>query len=428
MSGEPVLLVVYDQGSLSPTRIVAAARQNRCRPVFVVPDTAHVRDMAPVLGMLAQVVPVSDDRARLLRMMRELAPKGIATFSETMIGIAAWLAAELGLRYHELADLRAITHKDAQRLRLADRGVGTVRFRAVADPAAIDEAVAYVDAPAIVKPVVGAASRNTVLAATRSQARAELARLLKGGGTGLVEDAVILEEFLVGRPTLPPWGDYIAVDCVASGGDVQPLFTTSKFALAEPFRERGGYGSRTVLPSSEIRAVQDLACQALRALGIRLGVADVEIKLTAGGPRIIEVNGRLGAWVDDIAVRSGTADPAGAAIRCALGQDPGLAVPRDDGPIAFHYLVLPPVRATRIRAVRDADALRRIRHVSRVSVLGRPGDEVDWRLGTRTVASVQGVVSDHQELADVVREIEHAEWISYDQASPNADVEPGVMR
>ncbi|GGR24134.1 ATP-grasp domain-containing protein [Streptomyces roseolus] len=415
MSHTPVLLVVYDTGSLAPTRLAEAARQNDCRLVFVTADTDHAQEMIPTLEMVGSVVNTAGrTESDVLRELARLAPAGILTFSEFRIAATVRLAEALGLPYHRPADLAAITHKDQQRLRFAEAGVDTVRFRTVTSPDQADEAVAAVGLPAIVKPVIGASSRNTVAVTTEEECRAALAAMFDRSAGGPTETAVMLEELLVGRPEKDPWGDYIAVDCVARGDDVRPVFVTSKFGLAEPFRERGGYGGFSVVPEHEERRIRELACRAVRALNVH-GVADVEIKLTPAGPRVIEVNGRLGAWVDDLAVRSGTSDPAGVAVRAALGLPYDTPDVKKDGPIAFHYLIVPPKGARRVRAIRDVGALRRLPRVRRVSVLAEPGADVDWRIGARgNVAAVLGTADSHEELAATVAAIENADWIDYD--------------
>lgn len=413
MSRNPVLVVVYDIGSLAPTRLAEVAGRNVCDVVFVAADTEHAREMRPTLEMVGPVVDAAGrTESELISELRELGPAGIVTFSEFQLATTARLAAALDLPYHSPDDLPAITRKDLQRQRFAQAGLDTVRFRTITGSEQVEEAIAHVGLPAIVKPVIGASSRNTVAVATPEQCRAVLAWVLRA------ETEVMLEELLVGRAVQPPWGDYIAVDCVASGDDVQPVFVTSKFALAPPLRERGGYGGRSVVPEPELRRVREVACRAVRALNIH-GVADVEIKLTNTGPRVIEVNGRLGAWVDDLAVRSHTADPADVAVRAALGRDYEISCakpdPTGDGPIAFHYLLVPPVGVRRVRSIRGVAGLRQLPHVDRVSVLAYPGADADWRIGARAnVAAVLGSVRDHEELACTVAAIENVDWIDYE--------------
>ncbi|WP_261566772.1 ATP-grasp domain-containing protein [Frankia gtarii] len=415
MSAPRRLVVPYGQGSLAPTRLAQAAGADAVELVFVVDEQEHARQMLPTLAMLGAVVDAAGrDTDEVASMVAAHEPAGIATFSEFHIEATARLAQRLELPYHAVDDLPWITCKDAQRRRLAEAGVEQVAAATLTDPADAGAAVARVGLPAIVKPVRGASSRNTLRVRTGDEAVAAVTAALGGHGPTPRESAVLLEELLVGQPRPAPWGDYIAVDCVVASGRARPMFVTSKFALAEPFRERGGYGAASVEDDAVVTAAEALACRAVEAVGITEGIADVEIKLTPDGPRVIEINGRLGAWVDDLAVRTGAADPARLAVRAAVGLPlPGrLAVPR--APIAFHYLLVPPTGARAVAAIDDVPALRRVPNVQKVIVLAEPGADVDWRLGAAAnVAAVVGVAHDHASLADTVRRIEEVTWIRY---------------
>ncbi|WP_052845054.1 acetyl-CoA carboxylase biotin carboxylase subunit family protein [Streptomyces sp. NRRL S-31] len=414
MSDSPVLLAVYDVGSLAPLRLSQVARNNGCDVAFVVADTEHAQQMIPVLRRLGRVVNTAGrSEASVIDELRGFEPAGIITFSEFRIPDTVRLAAALGLPYHAPSLQEAVTNKDRQRERFAEVGLDTVRFRTVTALDQLDEAIARVGLPAIVKPVVGASSRNTTAVATADECRAVVAAALGGIG-GPAETAVILEELLVGRPVDAPWGDYMAVDCVARGDDVRPVFVSSKFALAEPFRERGAYGGQSVVPDELVREVSDLACRAVGALGVH-GVADVEIKLTPDGPRVIEVNGRLGAWVDDLGVRAGTGVPADIAVKAALGRPYTTADPVGRGPAVFHYLIVPPMGACRVKSVRDLSGLRQLPYVERVVLLAEPGANVDWRIGAAgNVAAVSGAAPDPAALAETVAAIEATDWIDYE--------------
>ncbi|MFF3553856.1 ATP-grasp domain-containing protein [Streptomyces tsukubensis] len=415
MSRKPVLLVLYDNGSMAPTRLAQAARRHDCTVVYALADSPHARSMAPVLGMTGTVLQATTDaQTQVLNELRHHGPDGIVTFSEAQIPATARLAAALGLPYHAPEDIDAITTKDGQRARLADAGVDTLRFRTVAHVDQVEEALAHVGLPAVVKPVSGTSSRNTAIVATARECRRLVVRLLTSGAGRTGEPALVIEEFLAGRPVDPPWGDYLAADCVVSGGEVTPVFVTGKFTVAEPLRERGGYGGWTVVPEPELKEALELGYRAVRALNIRSGLVDFEIKLTERGPRVIEVNGRLGGWVDDLAMRSHGPDPAEIAVLSALGRRPEVPPLPHGGPIAFHYIVVPPPRAERVGSIHGVPALRRIPHVEHVHVHARTGVSVDWRLGGSSgVAAVRGTTETHDQLAETVAEIEKTPWIDY---------------
>jgi predicted ATP-grasp superfamily ATP-dependent carboligase len=418
MHHDDVLLVVYDYGSLAPMRLASLAEANGCDLVYICAGSPHAREMRPILEMTGTVIELAGRaEADVLRELEQLKPAGIVTFSEYQIARTAGLARSLGLAYHAPDDVPAITRKDAQRARFSERGVDALRYRAVDTPDQIFAALEYVGLPAIVKPVLGASSRNTFVVTDEDAGRARIAALLRpaAGARNASEKSVVLEELLVGRPTDSPWGDYIAVDCAASGADVRPVFVTSKFALCPPFRERGGYGARSVVPADELVEIRELACRAVRALDICQGIADVEIKLTEQGPRVIEVNGRLGGWVDDLAVRSGHTDPGDIAVKSALGRAFDGSQPPVPERIAFHYLMIPPPAATAVRSIRDVSSLRRLDFVETATMFARPGQAVDWSHGTASsVGAVLGATDTHDELSQVIDQIENGNWVTYD--------------
>lgn len=253
MRHKPVLLVIYDSGTLPPSRLAEIARQRGCGLVFVTADSDHAQEMIPTLEGIGTVVnTVGRSEADTIRALRGLGPTGIVTFTESQVVFAVRLADALGLPYHRPADLGAITRKDLQRQRLAEAGVDSIRCYVITAPENADEAMAQVGLPAVIKPVAGTSSRNTVAVTTPEECRAALAGMFDTSRGGPTETAVVLEELLIGRATEPPWGDYIAVDVVADGDDVRPVFVTSKFALADPFRERGGYGGFSLVPEQEV--------------------------------------------------------------------------------------------------------------------------------------------------------------------------------
>jgi biotin carboxylase len=397
------VLVVYDHGSVAPKRIAAAARDAGCELIFLTADSEHARSMRRTLGLFGAVVGSASE-------VRELRPAGIVTFSETQLRHTARLAEALGLDYQSPADVHALTDKAEQRRRLRAAGIDDVRGAVVAHPGDVDVAVERVGLPAVVKPLVGVSSRNTSVIRDAAQARAVVGRLLSEAG----EPAVLLEEYLAGRPTRRPFGDYLGVQVVAFGGEVAPMFPMSKFAFAPPFRERGGYGPRSVEDPALIAEVCRLACAAVRCLGVRQGVAEAEIKLTAAGPRVIEVNGRLGGWVDDLANRTGVTDPLRTALLCALGEPP--PAPRaGNGRLAFQYLLHAPMAATRVVSVHGVGRLRRVPAADRVYVRTRAGARVDWRTGSASaLGAVWGYAASCDELAATVEEIESTDWITYE--------------
>jgi biotin carboxylase len=414
----PTILLVYDQGSLSPTRIAQAAEEAGCRLLFLSAGSEHARGMHPVLENFGTLVDARDypTREALVRELRAREPVGITTFAERQLRFTAEIAAALDLPYQDVADIPAITIKAAQRERLRSCGVDPLRSVAITELGQAEEALRTIGLPAIVKPNLSNSSRNTFRVDSAEEYRSGVARLLSApAGDPDHEDCLVIEQALIGRKTPEPWGDYVGVDSLVQNGVVHPLFVTGKFSSAPPFRERGGY-CPSILPPDEVREVKELAARAVRAVNFRQGLVDVEMKLTEDGPRVIEINGRLGGWVDGLGVVSGAGSPATLSLTCAMGVPVELA-PETGRPqrITYSFLAGAPVWAKEVRAMPGLPALRAMEGVDRVALHVRPGAELDWRKGTygASLAAFFGVVDTHERLAAIVQRIERLDWIEF---------------
>lgn len=410
---ERLLLVPYDEGSLPPVRIAEIAALNECDLTFLVSESKHAVSMLPVLRSLGATITLGDEPdSAILRLLERQNADGIVTFSEHLLERTAWFATHLGLPGHELDIIQSVIRKDRQRESLAAHGVDVIRYRTVASLEHLDLAIDQVGLPAIVKPAVGVGSALTTVVFDAAAAESAVRSILnRPDRAELGHRIAILEEYLVGRYTDWPWGDYIAVDCLADNHAAKPLFVTSKFALAEPFRERGGYGGMGAASEEDAEAACELACAVVDALRAVTGVVDVEMKLTDTGPRLIEANGRLGGWVDDLAVRSGMGSPADAAVRAALSLAPVRVPPTVDSPLAYSYVVMPPRWARRVVDIQKPDPVRRLPNVERVTVSAWPGMPLDWQQGAVTaLATVQGLAGTHDELSSLVQEFEAFPW------------------
>jgi hypothetical protein len=301
--GRPVVAVVYDKGAVSAGDIAVGLR-DLADIVFVVAPTDHVARLGEVLGTLGAVLPLTGDPVSDAAALRAHAPSALVTFSEPMLRTAARLAADLGLPFHDEDTARLLTDKARQRRRLREAGVDEVRSHPMRGPRDWPAALAAVGLPAIVKPVRGEGSRNTHAVHDAAEAPALLTELFaavpaSSGG----EPRFVVEELLVGRPGLAATGDYVSVESLCGPEGVVHLALTGKFPLVHPFREPGQYWPAQV-GDSERRDILDLTTRALTALGVRTGLTHTEIKLTPAGPRIIEVNGRVGGHINELSRRA----------------------------------------------------------------------------------------------------------------------------
>lgn len=397
------LAVAYEQGSAGPAELAAAARAIGVEPVLVVDSaSAHVAAVLPALGRRFTLVDTAGkSTAEAAAEVVATGVRGVVTFSDLCLPIAAAVAERLGTpHWHSAAVTAVLQDKAAQREAFAARGLDVVRHAVITSESDVDGAIAVTGLPAVLKPAGGTGGLRVTGVESLAGARETARRFLPEG-------PLVAEELLVGDPGVagPEFGDYVSVEAAVHEGRVFTLGVVGKLPLAEPFRERGFFLPSTVDPGTTARVVA-VAGAAVLALGIRTGIVHTELKLTAAGPRLIEVNGRAGGHVPDLFDRAFGYSVVEAAFRLALGEAPTLPERAGTG-VTYQYVFLPPADATAVEEVDGLAGLHELAGVDLVDVRVRPGHEVVWHDGAFSrLGKVYGRVPDHSALTDLVLRIE----------------------
>jgi biotin carboxylase len=388
------LAVVYDHGAVSPGEI-ALGLGDLGEVVFLVPESPHTRTMRPVIERLGPLVPLTGDHD--VDRIRPYRPAAILTFSEPALPATASLAAALGLPFHSAETTRLLTDKISQRARLRASGVDDVRGYPVRSPDDWPEARSRVGLPAILKPGHGQGSRHTHVLGDDESARELIARVLARSG----EPYLLVEELLVGRES-GPFGDYVSVESMCATDGVTHLAITGKLPLAAPFRETGRFWPARLTPA-ERSQVLDLATRALRALGVTTGLTHTEIKLTDDGPRVIEVNGRLGGHVNLLARQACGADLVRLAGQQALGGPRPEPLPTPDA-VYFQHNTLTPTAPCRLTGVTGAAEIRKAKGINGFRLYARIGDSFPASVMTRHLDILWGRSEDHAGMIDCLND------------------------
>lgn len=395
---KPRIAVVYDFGSASPTQIATGIREV-ADVVFVVGDSDHARSVMPLLDQYGEVRHLEE---ALASAGSAWSADGIVTFSERMLPATAHLAQRLGLPYHTPDCARALTDKELQRRRLAAGGVDAVRFATAGDAEGLAAALSEIGYPAVVKPRRGEGSSHTYLVRDQKEGDRLIRRLgsdWPGAGIGTGPFVLMVEEFLAGAPAPPGIGDYVSVESAVQDGTVRHMAVTGKYPLIPPFRECGHYWP-AALDAAEAERIGKLAARALEALGARHGITHTEIKLTPDGPRIIEVNGRLGGGIAELAHWACGRDLIAVAGRIALGE--AGHIPSLDPPdIHFQFHHASPRESLRVNWIeghRVVDALDGVFRYSRVRL---PVDVP--QLSTSWFDTLLGRAESHARMTDIIR-------------------------
>jgi hypothetical protein len=363
------VLVGFDEASAaSPTQLYRAAAES-IEIGFMIRNLLSSR-VRRLLGAFGPVIEVSNMDA-----LRAWRPDGITTFSEALLLATARTAALLDLPFTGEHTLRKILDKAQQRTTLANAGVEVVRFARLTRLGDLRHALEYVGVPAVLKPARGSGSRDTYLLVDLEHEMIMAGDLDQSRNVGT---AWIVEELLEGLPR-GEFGDYVSLEAVVEGGRVVPLAITGKFPLAPPFRETGGIFP-PAMTHHEKEVVTKLGVAAIEALDIATGMVHVEMKLTMNGPRIIEVNPRLGGYSENLIVNASSNSFVDIALRCAVQEpiDTRLS-PHDQ--IAWFYAPQAPKEAIGVKSISGFREARAVSGATSAHQRAREGMDLDWRRG-----------------------------------------------
>lgn len=398
------LVVVYDQGAAQPGDI-AIAMDDSISCVYALAPTEQARALEPLIAQFGPVVPIAAPDAGAAEL-KQYHPAGIVTFSERAVPLTAGLAAALGLPYHDRVTARLLTDKWEQRSAFRRAGIDALRVHRVDTVDDWPQALAAVGLPAVLKPLNGGASRDTYLVEDADTGARLTRELLTQEAVGFTSGgSLILEEYLIGRPS-EPFGDYVSIEAIVADGHVTDIAVTGKLPMIPPFRETGRFW-RSPLGAAEEEDVRNLAKRAVHALGITTGLTHTEVKLTAAGPRLIEVNGRLGGGINELARRALGIDLIELAGHAALGAPIG-PIPEMPRTVYFQVFNPAPRRPCRLTGIDGAEVVRGLPGVSLYRPYVKPGRHLPGGVHTQELDIVIGETADHAALAALAGDIQRS--------------------
>lgn len=211
---------------------------------------------------------------------------GVLTWDEMQVRVAAEVGAELGVATMPVEAARACRDKARQRERFRATGVASARYELAgseAEAAAAAETIGY---PVVLKPRGQAASIAVRIVRSEAELRETFALVRDAENPSIEDGLVLVEEFLAGPE--------IAVDSWVLDGKVVPFSISAKRTGYPPYFEEVAHVVGKVLDARTEAAVREVVIAANEALGIDRAVTHTELMLTADGPKVVEVNGRLG--------------------------------------------------------------------------------------------------------------------------------------
>lgn len=276
------------------------------------------------------------------------------------------VAEDLGLAVNPARAVQTINDKLALRRLLADCGLSPVRFAHADQWTDVAPLLAGFSLPVVVKPTRLSGSRGVVLIGDPRDLDSWGSTLDSYGYAG----PVLVEEYLSGPE--------FSVETISVRGHHHVVGVTRKLLGPPPYFVEAGH-IHPEPPSPATAAMSELVVNMLTASGYRTGPAHTEVKLTPGGPRIVESQARHGGDnIPRLMALSTGFDTAGAIYDALAGRPP--PSPSGTGTARIHYFSLPPGVLV---SVTGLDELRSHSYVHELHFPFSPGDAIpvttDWR-------------------------------------------------
>ncbi|TWV34385.1 ATP-grasp domain-containing protein [Streptomyces misionensis] len=307
-------------------------------------------------------------REAALAVVASLPVGGVFTYDETQVVFCARLAQDLGLPGSPPETIANCRDKAATRAVLTAAGVpqpASFTVTSAAEALAAAEKIGY---PVIVKARAMAASFGVVRADGPADIAAAFAAADGADFMNLPRYPanVLVEEFLTGPE--------ISVDAVIHDGEVTPTVIAHKRLGLEPYFEETGHDVDARDPLFEDEELLGQLRDIHRALGFVHGATHSEFKLTPRGPRLVEINARLGGdLIPYLGLLATGVDPTVVAAHAAAGRRSDLT-PLHHKAAAVRFL-LPEGHCRTVEVVVHEERFGPTIHET--GITAEPGDELD---------------------------------------------------
>ena len=306
----------------------------------------------------------------VVEVAKSFCPDGIMTLATDMPMRSIAKAAEvLGLPGIDTETAIRSTDKGEMIKAFAECGVEHPWYYIAKDTEQLQTVKDKLTYPCIVKPTDNAGSRGVKLIESEKSLAESYGYAVASSRSG----AVIFEEYMQGRE--------VSVEIIVKGGTPYVLAVTDKITTGAPHFVEMGHTQPSSLPADKVEEIKDLACRAVKAVGINDGPAHVEIMLTDKGAKMVELGARMGGdcITTHLVPLSTGVDMIEATIRIACGEQADVDIKHSRG-AAIRYIK---AKSGVIKEIVGVDKAGAIPGVCEISFTKGVGDTVG-KIGSST--------------------------------------------
>jgi hypothetical protein len=303
-----VAVVLGASASAGPSQIAAAAKVLGVEPTFYVPaEASRSEELLKVASLFgaAYKLPAKNVSSSI----REAGVQGVVTFDDSLLELVDEATGD--------EFLANPWDKLVQRTCFTAVGASKVQALPVTSQRSVELALADMPEILLLKPRRSNTGRG-IKFVDRSWSSEQIWSWIAGQpatfGGYILESA--FTDVSSGLNGLAP---FISVESSVVGREIRHFAVFDKLPQSQKIVETGDISSCSLDPDLYAEALT-CAEAAIRSLQLNNRVVHTEVRLTTDGPQVVEVNGRLGGYVADLAKDVGATDPVEIAIASSLGR------------------------------------------------------------------------------------------------------------
>jgi len=296
---------------------------------------------------------------------------GVITVGTDASMTVAAVANALGLPGIKFESAEAATNKFKMRKRFAKFGVPSPNFYQAWDISEAHESAKKIGYPLVIKPADNMGARGVTKVEREEDLRPAFGRAKSASPSG----EIVIEEFME--------GEELSIDSLVYNKEIIFYAIADRIIDYPPYFVELGHTLPTDLPGERQEEVMEVMEKGIRALGINLGAAKGDIKMTRQGPKIVELAARLsGGFMSGHTLPLSTGvNIIKGAIELALGEKPTLSKARANMVSVERAIIPPPGRVISIQGVREAGEIKGVEEVIINTAVGETLGQVTSNIG-----------------------------------------------
>lgn len=281
------------------------------------------------------------------------------------------------------------TNKILMKEAFVEHNVPTAKFSVVNSSETMETVAKKIGYPLIVKAAESSASRGITMVDDEYKIKEAWNRAVAVSGPG----NVLIEEYLSGIE--------FGAQAVVQGNEVVEIFLHNDTVTQPPSPTPIGHSMPVKLNVEVINKAKVVIKKAVNALGIRDGIANIDLILVNGNPMIIEIGARMGATcLPEIISIYGGFDAYEHILKLSIGEKPEL--PSLYPEQANAALLIRAERTGILESIQVPDNVTNNPKLYKITIDKKPGDEINkFEFGSDRIGDIV-VVGDTKDEAEML--------------------------